>query len=128
MPLGTVVKDTESGVVLADLLKAGDSCTVVHGGQGGLGNAVFATAEHRRPLEFTEGGEGEEKSVEVEMKTIADVGMVRIKEDRHQVCCMSTHQERSVAGLSVVIAFSRWDFLMLASQLFFGPFPRLLLR
>jgi len=88
VPLGTVVKDTESGVVLADLLKAGDSCTVVHGGEGGLGNAVFATAEHRRPLEFTEGGEGEEKSVEVEMKTIADVGMVRIKENRHQVCCL----------------------------------------
>ena len=77
MPLGTVVKDTVTGAVLDDLLKAGDSCTVVHGGEGGLGNAMFATAEHRRPLEFTAGGEGEEKSVEVEMKTIADVGMVR---------------------------------------------------
>ena len=77
VPLGTVVKDTVTGAVLDDLLKAGDSCTVVHGGEGGLGNAMFATAEHRRPLEFTAGGEGEEKSVEVEMKTIADVGMVR---------------------------------------------------
>ena len=100
VPLGTVVKDTESGVVLADLLKAGDSCTVVHGGEGGLGNAVFATAEHRRPLEFTEGGEGEEKSVEVEMKTIADVGMVRIKEDRHQVCCLLIQRDHLLVCLS----------------------------
>ena len=100
VPLGTVVKDTESGVVLADLLKAGDSCTVVHGGEGGLGNAVFATAEHRRPLEFTEGGEGEEKSVEVEMKTIADVGMVRIKEDRHQVCCLLIQRDQLLVCLS----------------------------
>lgn len=100
VPLGTVVKDTESGVVLADLLKAGDSCTVVHGGEGGLGNAMFATAEHRRPLEFTEGGEGEEKSVEVEMKTIADVGMVRIKEDRHQVCCLLIKRDQLLVCLS----------------------------
>ena len=78
VPLGSVVKDTVTGAVLDDLLKAGDSCTVVHGGEGGLGNAMFATAEHRRPLDFTAGGEGEEKSVEVEMKTIADVGMVRV--------------------------------------------------
>ena len=100
VPLGTVVKDTESGVVLADLLKAGDSCTVVHGGEGGLGNAMFATAEHRRPLEFTEGGEGEEKSVEVEMKTIADVGMVRIKEDRHQVCGLLIKRDQLLVCLS----------------------------
>ena len=118
VPLGTVVKDTVTGAVLDDLLKAGDRCTVVHGGEGGLGNAMFATAEHRRPLEFTAGGEGEEKSVEVEMKTIADVGMVR--RESHQVI------ERSL--LVCCNFLSRWDFLTLASPLFFGPFHGRLLR
>lgn len=77
MPLGTVIKDVGTGAVLADLIKAGDSYTVACGGEGGVGNAAFATAECRRPWDFTPGEEGEERRVELEMKTIADIGMVR---------------------------------------------------
>lgn len=77
MPLGTVIKDVGTGAVLADLIKAGDSYTVACGGEGGVGNAAFATAECRRPWDFTPGEEGEGRRVELEMKTIADIGMVR---------------------------------------------------
>ena len=64
------------GVVLADLTEEGDSHVVATGGEGGLGNAIFASAEQRRPRDFTKGEVGEERVVEVELKTIADVGMV----------------------------------------------------
>ena len=77
MPVGTVVSDSNTSAVLADLVAAGEKYTVVRGGEGGLGNAEFATTHHRRPLEFSEGGVGEERMVDVELKTIADVGMVR---------------------------------------------------
>ena len=76
VPLGTVIKEYSVGVVLADLTGEGDSCTVASGGEGGLGNALFASPEQRRPRDFTEGDTGEERVVEVELKTIADVGMV----------------------------------------------------
>ena len=63
--------------VLSDLTTAGEECVVVEGGEGGLGNAALATASCRRTREFTEGSAGEERVIEMELKTIADVGMVR---------------------------------------------------
>ena len=64
------------GVVLADLTEAGERHVVAAGGEGGLGNSIFASAGQRRPRDFTKGETGEERVVEVELKTIADVGMV----------------------------------------------------
>ena len=76
VPIGTTIKDTASGTLVADLLHDGESCEVVKGGEGGLGNALFCSEFDRRPIECTLGENGEEKVVEVEMKTIADVGLV----------------------------------------------------
>ena len=76
VPLGTLVKDVLTGVVLRDLTEEGEVCVLVEGGEGGVGNAGFATADCRRSREYTEGAPGGEREVELELKTIADVGMV----------------------------------------------------
>ena len=62
--------------ILHDLLTPGSSCVVVEGGEGGLGNARFSSTADRKPLEMTMGAVGEEKVLEVELRTIADVGLV----------------------------------------------------
>ena len=76
VPLGTVVKDVGTGSVLRDLQEEGEVCVLQEGGEGGVGNAGFATAACRRSREYTEGGAGQETEVELELKIIADVGMV----------------------------------------------------
>ncbi len=76
VPPGTVVKDTISGTILADLLSPGDCYQAVDGGEGGLGNLTFADVDNRRPVQSTPGGDGGEAVMEVELRTIADVGLV----------------------------------------------------
>lgn len=78
MPPGTVIKNHEDGVVLADLLELGSSFTVAQGGEGGPGNALFDPFDGSSKFdkEVTGGAAGENRVVEVEMRTIADVGMV----------------------------------------------------
>ena len=76
VPTGTVVKDTISGTVLADLLTPGDRYQVLAGGEGGLGNMMFADVDNRRPVESTPGGCSGEALLDVELRTIADVGLV----------------------------------------------------
>jgi len=76
LPAGTVVRDAESSEVLADLLRVGDRFLVARGGRGGRGNARFATATHQTPRRADPGEPGEERSVELELKLIADVGLV----------------------------------------------------
>ena len=71
-----MVKDVATGATLRDLTEEGEVCVLVEGGEGGVGNAAFATAECRRTRDYTEGSAGEEREVELELKTIADVGMV----------------------------------------------------
>lgn len=76
VPPGTVVKDADTGEIFADLANPGDQVTVAYGGRGGRGNARFATSVHRTPG-FAENGEpGEEHWLELELKLIADVGLV----------------------------------------------------
>lgn len=77
VPLGTVVK--ESGRVIADMMAERQTFVAAHGGLGGLGNGHFKTALDRAPDTSTEGTPGEEKVVELELKTIADVGLVSTK-------------------------------------------------
>ena len=87
VPLGTVVRDSATGSVLRDLLEEEKVCVLAEGGEGGVGNAAFATAASRRTREFTEGGPGEEREVELELKTIADVGMVSLFQRSRYIHC-----------------------------------------
>ena len=76
VPVGTVVFDEETGEFLGDLETAGMELVVAQGGRGGKGNAAFATSGNRAPRVCEEGTEGEEKLLLLELKTIADVGLV----------------------------------------------------
>lgn len=76
VPPGTVVTDLETNFVLADLTKKDEEVIVAYGGRGGRGNMAFATQTNKAP-EYAENGEpGEEKKVKVELKLLADVGLV----------------------------------------------------
>jgi GTP-binding protein len=76
VPPGTVVKDADSGAFLGELLRPGDRRIVARGGRGGRGNASYASATHQAPREHEPGSPGEERRIELELKLIADVGLV----------------------------------------------------
>ncbi|MGA2257263.1 MAG: GTPase ObgE [Thermoguttaceae bacterium] len=76
VPPGTVIIDAEHGHVLKDLAKEGDQVAVARGGYGGKGNNRFKTATNRAPRQSTPGEPGEIRTVRLELKLIADVGLV----------------------------------------------------
>ena len=76
VPAGTIIKDLHNGEVVADLQIDGESIVVARGGHGGRGNAEFVTATHQAPREFEYGREGQERDLELELKVLADVGLV----------------------------------------------------
>ncbi|SFW49524.1 GTP-binding protein [Sinomicrobium oceani] len=76
VPLGTVVKDTETGEVLFEITEHGEEKIIVTGGKGGLGNWHFKTSTNQTPRYAQSGLEGEEKNITLEMKVLADVGLV----------------------------------------------------
>ena len=76
VPAGTTVKDADTGEVLGDLVEKGEELVVAHGGRGGRGNIKFATPRNPAP-ELSENGEpGEERTLELELRILADVGLV----------------------------------------------------
>ena len=76
VPSGTIVKDDETGEIIADLDTPDSKLVVARGGRGGRGNARFATSRNRAPRRFEEGRPGEERLLLLELKLIADVGLV----------------------------------------------------
>jgi GTPase len=76
VPPGTEVRDTATGALLGEILRAGDILLVARGGRGGRGNARFATPTHQAPREWEPGEEGQERELELVLKLIADVGLV----------------------------------------------------
>jgi GTP-binding protein len=76
VPPGSVVKDVETGRVLADLTAPGQRLIAAHGGRGGFGNARFATSTNRAPRKATPGTPGEEFWLKIELKLLADVGLI----------------------------------------------------
>jgi len=76
VPVGTVFQDADSGKVIADLAKDGQKALVAKGGKGGLGNLHFKSSTNRTPRQCTPGEPGEERRLRLELKVLADVGLL----------------------------------------------------
>ena len=76
MPVGTIITDAETGEVLFELLEAGQKITIAKGGDGGFGNLRFKSAINRAPRQKTPGWPGERRNLKLELKVLADVGLL----------------------------------------------------
>jgi GTP-binding protein len=76
VPPGTEIRNADTGEFIGEVLKADEVILVARGGKGGRGNARFATSTHQAPREWEPGEEGQERSLELVLKLIADVGLV----------------------------------------------------
>lgn len=76
VPVGTVVKDIDSGAIMADLKEDGQKCVAAKGGRGGKGNVLFKNSVRQAPNFAESGGFAVERNIELELKLIADVGLV----------------------------------------------------
>ncbi|AHV91528.1 GTPase ObgE [Bordetella holmesii] len=76
VPVGTVVHDAETGEILFDLNRHGEQVTLAAGGQGGMGNIHFKSSVNRAPRQWTPGKEGDQRKLRLELKVLADVGLL----------------------------------------------------
>ena len=76
MPVGTLIRDADTDEIVADLTHHGQRVCVAKGGKGGLGNIHFKSSVNRAPKQFTTGEEGEARTLLLELKVLADVGLL----------------------------------------------------
>jgi len=76
VPVGTVIRDAGSGETLADLARDGERALLAQGGKGGIGNLHFKSSTNRAPRQFTRGEPGETRQLEMELRVLADVGLL----------------------------------------------------
>ena len=76
VPVGTIVRDAASGETLADLARDGERALLARGGRGGLGNVHFKSSVNRAPRQFTRGEPGESHELALELRVLADVGLL----------------------------------------------------
>ena len=76
MPVGTVIRDADDGALVADLARDGARALLARGGQGGLGNVHFKSSVNRAPRQFTRGEPGESRDLALELRVLADVGLL----------------------------------------------------
>src|SRR5260221_335877 len=75
-PVGTVIRDAGTGDTLADLARDGERVLIARGGKGGMGNIHFKSSVNRAPRQFTRGGPGEARHLDLELRVLADVGLL----------------------------------------------------
>jgi GTPase len=122
VPVGTIVSDLETGDIVADLKTANTQVVVAKGGRGGRGNARFATPTNRAPRRFQEGEPGEERLLLLELKLIADVGLVGLPNSGKSTLISRISNATpkiadypfttKVPALGVVRAFKDYDFVV----------------
>jgi len=76
VPMGTLIIDEETEEVVADLVENQESVILARGGKGGFGNSRFKTSTNRAPRKTTDGGEGEKFNIKLELKVLADIGLL----------------------------------------------------
>jgi GTP-binding protein len=76
VPVGTIVRDAQTGETIADLARDGDRALLARGGRGGLGNIHFKSSVNRAPRQFTRGEPGESRQLALELRVLADVGLL----------------------------------------------------
>ena len=76
VPMGTLIMDEETDEIIADLVENKESLILAKGGKGGFGNSRFKTSTNRAPRKTTDGGEGEKFNIKLELKVLADVGLL----------------------------------------------------
>ena len=76
VPVGTLIRNVQTGDIIGDFVRDGDELVVAQGGRGGRGNAAFATSTNQAPRRYELGTPGEERDIELELKLLADVGLI----------------------------------------------------